>query len=268
MERTIQILTSCTGRKARASRDALSWEDFREGDEYIRIRERELEEEMLPARKMYTGRQHEHLMKGVKILRESEEEVSIDVSILSAGYGVVNEERMVAPYDLTFSEMNRRKARRWAREREIPSDVRATFRRDADLHIVLLGNAYLDAARLIGGAKEDWEVSGKTLFLCSGSAAKELGGKSGCLAVGLTNDHARKWGEGLVGLKGLVAKQLLLARASGEAIFSEEEARTVEEFLRRLPDSKKDRSHKPLRRGGLEETASGGSQTRLFENRT
>lgn len=266
MEQSIQILTSCTGRKARASSNALTWEDFREEDEYIRTRERELQEEMLPAREMYTGRQHEHLMKGVQTLRGSEEAVSVDVSIVSAGYGVVDEERMVAPYDLTFSEMSRREARSWAREQGIPSDVRKTLRKNADVHIVLLGTAYLDAARLIGGDREDWKVSGRALFLCSRSAAKGIGGRSGCLAVGLTNDHAREWGEGLVGLKGLIARQLLLARASGEAILSDEEAGGAEAFLNRLHDSKDDRPPSPFEGQNLEEIASGGRQTRLFEN--
>lgn len=260
---TIRIITSCTGQKARSNPKALTDEDFMEGAEHIRERETQMSGDLLEAGKMYTGRQHQHLMKGVNELRASGEEVEVKISIVSAGYGVLGEEERIAPYDMTFANMTTSEARKWALRIRVPEDVREVLRKEAALHMVLLGNDYLEAAQLIGAEKRKADVGGRALFLCSASAEKEVKNMNrACETVALTNEDARRWGEGLVGLKGRVAGELLRYRARGKSL-------TVG-----LPDTGK-------RRGGIEpliekvrkERANAenrpvmGTQISLFESR-
>ena len=68
---------------------------------------------MKPAGKMYTGRQHGLMMNGVKHLRAYFDAASFDVAIVSAGYGLISEERLIAPYNITFQG----KGLPWVRER-------------------------------------------------------------------------------------------------------------------------------------------------------
>jgi hypothetical protein len=51
---------------------------------------------MKPAGKMYTGRQHGLMMNGVEHLRANFDVASFDVAIVSAGYGLLTEERLIA----------------------------------------------------------------------------------------------------------------------------------------------------------------------------
>jgi hypothetical protein len=68
---------------------------------------------MKPAGKMYTGRQHSLMMNGVERLRADFDAASFDVAIVSAGYGLISEERLIAPYNITFQG----KGLPWVRER-------------------------------------------------------------------------------------------------------------------------------------------------------
>jgi hypothetical protein len=68
---------------------------------------------MKTAGKMYTGRQHALMMNGVEYLRADFDAASFDVAIVSAGYGLISEERLIAPYNITFQG----KGLPWVRER-------------------------------------------------------------------------------------------------------------------------------------------------------
>src|SRR5688572_11012428 len=76
---------------------------------------------------MYTGPQHLHVLGGVEHLRHHYGQDAVTLKIVSAGYGVIDEHRVIAPYDLTFNTMSRRQAREWARHLAIASDFRQTL---------------------------------------------------------------------------------------------------------------------------------------------
>jgi hypothetical protein len=93
---------------------------------------------------MYTGRQHVLMMSGVRRLREGLKQASFDVSIISAGYGLISEARSIAPYDITFQG----KGLPWARDRgtalKIPSMTRELLSK-YQVVFFLLGKEYLSS---------------------------------------------------------------------------------------------------------------------------
>jgi hypothetical protein len=98
VSRVMQVLvvTSCTGWKAVTSRSELTLEDFDDPDK-LAAREAQLSGLLRPASVMYTGRQHVAAMRGVDAIRAALGSQSVDVAIVSAGYGVVGETRPIAP---------------------------------------------------------------------------------------------------------------------------------------------------------------------------
>ena len=69
---------------------------------------------MRPAGAMYSGRQHLALMRGVAKIRERFGPEAVAVQIISAGYGLISEQQLIAPYNATFRGMPRRMASSWA----------------------------------------------------------------------------------------------------------------------------------------------------------
>jgi len=97
------VISSCTGDKEEKSPRELTLEDFADADRLAR-REHELASFRRPASVMYTGKQHEYLMHGVDKLRRAYGHYFVDLRILSAGYGLIDEDRVICPYDVTFSK--------------------------------------------------------------------------------------------------------------------------------------------------------------------
>ncbi len=135
------VITSCTASKRSDPPNALQQHDF--GDAaLLRQREHELAAYRCLAADMYTGPQHLHVVGGVRVLRAAG--VQCKLAILSAGYGLIAEDRPIVPYDVTFAAMSRTEARRWAAFLGIPAAVRAAIR-PYPLVIFLLGDKYLAA---------------------------------------------------------------------------------------------------------------------------
>jgi hypothetical protein len=139
----ILVITSCTGDKATIGDPGLQLSDFQDS-ERLKRGEGILRERMRPAGLMYTGKQHVCAMNGVRLLRGTLGADAVKICILSAGYGVIDEDRLIAPYDVTFSGMPRSEARRWARQIGAADGIRARLP-GHDLVIVLLGSLYLEA---------------------------------------------------------------------------------------------------------------------------
>ena len=57
------------------------------------------------AAEMYTGDGHRRLMNGVKNLRRTFGQGIVDVRIISPGYGLLEEDTLIVPYDYTFSKL-------------------------------------------------------------------------------------------------------------------------------------------------------------------
>lgn len=99
----ILVVTSCTGEKLHKPDNQLVLDDFKYIEKLVK-RERELAAYQERADKMYTGSQHLALMKGITEYRQHGGE--IDLCIISAGYGLLNEDARIVPYEVTFNTMD------------------------------------------------------------------------------------------------------------------------------------------------------------------
>ena len=201
------VLTSCTGEKAVESDRALTLADFQQGSAHVAKRERELNDALRRAGEMYTGLQHVRLMRGISRFRESTNKngCALDLYVLSAGYGIISEERKIAPYEVTFATMRGKELRKWADALKVPREFRKLMLRQYDLGLILLGDNYHLACEMDSGIK----FGGPTLLLCGTVMAKKLSNLSNVRVIAVSNPEAKRFSCGLVGLKGELAKRLL-----------------------------------------------------------
>lgn len=202
----IVVLTSCTGEKSIDSAEGLRLTDFERGATHVRAREKELKSQLRPAEDLYTGQQHVRLMRGVAALRAANvTDLSIDLSILSAGYGVVPASQKLAPYEATFQGMGKSELRSWADQLGVPKGFRDALAAPYDLGLVLLGDDYLDACALDANVR----LGGPTLLFCGRNTLRRLPKVGNLHAIALGNPEAKRFSCGLVALKGELAARIL-----------------------------------------------------------
>jgi hypothetical protein len=155
-----------------------------------------LQDLMRPAGRMYTGQQHVHAMNGVRLLRRTIGADAVRVCILSAGYGVIDEDRLIAPYDVTFTGMSRPEARRWARQIGAADGIRKCLP-GHDLVMVLLGSLYLEAVDPPLPA-----VRGQRIVYFAKAAERGRLTRTGGVLVVAGATESTLYGMGVIGLKG------------------------------------------------------------------
>ncbi len=213
-ETKVFVLTSCTGEKSVEDPKGLTLTDFQEGPAHVRERERGIKDKLTSAENLYSGLQHVRLMRGIQAARNAT--LDLDVKIVSAGYGVVDSDRKLAPYEATFIGMGKGALHKWAHQLGIPKDVRKALAAPYDLALVLLGDDYLTACEL----DEKIKLGGPTVVLCGKASAAHLPKLPHLHPVLLTNADAKRFSCGLVGLKGEIAARLLeqLAADNGRLV--------------------------------------------------
>lgn len=207
------VISSCTGDKA-VKIPALTLDDFADPNRLAQ-REHELASVRRPAAAMYTGRQHVYLMRGIDKLRAAFGNDFVDLRILSAGYGLIEADRAICPYDVTFSDMGKPQARAWARRLGVPSDVRAALE-DVEVAIFLLGSRYLDAVDPPIAARGRQRL----VFLAKPSESSRLTG-AGVVTIPAGKSEATRYGSGLVALKGKMFERFAEALAGRRVFFDE-----------------------------------------------
>ena len=195
----ILILTSCTGEKKFKPDNQLTMADFEKiGSKEFKQREKELSAYSLSAEEMYTGQQHIRLMRGLNLMAEaSKGDIFIDLKILSAGYGLLNDNAQIVPYELTFNGMKAKELRDWANFLKIPEKVLSAIE-GYHLSIFLLGKEYLKAVHF----PKTINNRGALLFLTSKGSASLLPSGPNIWTINLGNTDAKRMGAGLVALKG------------------------------------------------------------------
>ena len=200
------IITSCTGEKVVESDRQLTREDFAKGAAHVAEREKELKDSLRTAGEIYSGEQHVRLMRGVTERRKDEGGgMKVDLHILSAGYGLIPEDRLVAPYEITFATMKSKELRDWADSLHVPEDFRKTVAKPYDFGLILLGDNYLTACALDSSVK----LGGPTLLFCGTGMAKKLPTLANVRVVPVSNPEAKRFSCGLIGLKGELAARVL-----------------------------------------------------------
>lgn len=199
----ISVITACTGLKAPSTSPPLTMSDFVRGREHVRALHRRRNGSLVPAEELYRGQQHVRLMRGVEMARALNHRIS--VSIVSAGYGLVSGDELLAPYECTFQGMPASERRAWAGRLLLAEQVNAALSRQSDVAVVLMGDDYFDACRIVG----EMRVGAPTAILCGAKTALRIGPSANVHVVALTENDTRRFACGLVGLKGEVASRLL-----------------------------------------------------------
>ncbi|SDE92327.1 Queuine tRNA-ribosyltransferase [Fontibacillus panacisegetis] len=197
----ILVVTSCTGEKLHKPINQLVFDDFK-NKEVLRRREEELLEFKERADEMYTGSQHLALMNGIKEYRQQGGD--IDLCIISAGYGLLNEDEQIVPYEVTFNTMDSRSIKRWARELKI-TQVLQTKIAEYDLIFFLLGDKYLQAV--------EWPLNldknQKVIFFAGASSRARILNWDDYHVLTIGEKEAKTFKYGLIGIKGYLFAHLL-----------------------------------------------------------
>lgn len=208
----ILVITSCTGEKRYSPPGQLTREDFKDRNTpQFKTKEKGLLDYHLQAEDLYTGQQHLRLMRGVQLIRERMGFDCLNLHILSAGYGLIPGNQKIAPYECTFQGMKANELRSWADMLRVPQDIREVLAQPYDLGFILLGDAYLKACNLDEAA----HLGGPTILFCGGTIAAKLPDLKALQKVVLTNNEAKRFSCGLVGLKGELGRRALLAILRG-----------------------------------------------------
>ena len=205
----VLVISSCTGEKAVETDQQLVWDDFKSGRAHVATREKELGDFCRKAGEMYTGEQHVRLMRGIEALR-SKKALQVDLHILSAGYGLIPERQVIAPYEVTFATMKAKEIDAWSKVLNIPEDFRKLVAKPYDLGLILLGDNYLRACQL----DDSVNFGGPTILFCGTGMAKKLPKLANVRVVSISNPEAKRFSCGLVGLKGELAARLLSGAAA------------------------------------------------------
>jgi hypothetical protein len=158
------------------------------------------------AEDLYAGQQHRRLMRGVRLYRAAGEPAGhLELQIVSAQHGVIPGHEAVRSYDATFSGLPTERLLRRAARLGVPTAVAELLAAPRRLAILLLGDPYLRASRLL----QTTELGAPTLVFASPKSAGRLPSLGNLYPVMLDNDDARRFSCGLVGLKGELAARLL-----------------------------------------------------------
>ena len=198
------VFSSCTGEKAVETDQQLVWDDFKSGNAHVAAQEKELGDLCRKAGEMYTGEQHVRLMRGIEALR-SKKALQVDLHILSAGYGLIPERQVIAPYEVTFATMKAKEIDAWSKVLNIPEDFRKLVAKPYDLGLILLGDNYLRACQL----DDSVNFGGPTILFCGTGMAKKLPKLANVRVVAISNPEAKRFSCGLIGLKGELAARIL-----------------------------------------------------------
>lgn len=173
----------------------------------------------LRAEKLYTGRQQQFITEACDQLRDAGDEV--DRVFVSAGFGVVDENEELPPYEVTFNDYTTAEVRERGEKLGIGPDLRSLLNdEDAyDIVFVALGSTYIKSFDLTAVLAELPSETTGVLFNQPEIAEEE---RSVCSISARTAD-AKELGTIVVAVKGTYLQQFAENRAQrGEPSSTEE----------------------------------------------
>jgi hypothetical protein len=180
-----------------------------------------------PARRLYTGRQQQYIDSAVDQLRAAGD--SVDRVYVSAGFGLVEEETDLPPYNVTFAEMSASAIDDRAQRLGIPEAVRSRLTAERyDVVVFALGRDYYRACDL---EKALEALPSETLGVVFNSepVAEEY---ENVISISARTAEAKEYGTIVVALKGVYLQNLAAHRAAGRQIGNSDE---LGEYLRTEP---------------------------------
>jgi hypothetical protein len=134
------VIGSCGKKKLYPTSISPSCEDLTSSDD-IKTWLEKSNSSVAKVRDLYTGNQNRELVKGLDILRQIEK-TEVNLFIISAGFGLVEENIRLPSYDCSFSNMKKSKILERAEWLGIPSDFRKLVNSGYDLVYLALGKKY------------------------------------------------------------------------------------------------------------------------------
>lgn len=210
----ILIIDQCSNRKSYPDESTVF--DATEIDEIgLKVLRNQDEAISVPARKLYAGRQQRYIDEAIDSLRANDN--TIDRYFISAGFGLVDEDEELPPYDVTFAEMT-------ADEIEARATSLKITERTTD---VLISNSYDIVFFTLGGdyyrALDVDEVlsnlPGDTLGVTFNQ--EELTNQyNNVISVPARTEQAKEQGAIVVALKGIYLKNVAAHLATGTELKS------------------------------------------------
>jgi hypothetical protein len=192
----ILVISSCTGIKSVHHEEQLTLDDFRDAGQ-LRRRENSLAQWKTKACELYAGNHHRYMLQGVKTLRRAYGRAAVDLRIISAGYGLLREDELIVPYDVTFEQMTADQAKAWGLQLGLPHAVRKAIR-GYPLVVFLLGERYV---RVVDPPIEP--ALQRLVFLVKPDLARALC-RPGVTAVPLSVKESKRFRASTIALKGRV----------------------------------------------------------------
>ena len=100
-----------------------------------------------PAGTFYKGLGHQYVLNGVQSIRKALGQEAVDLKIISAKYGLLDENHIVYPYDMTFQGMSKDQIIEHSRKLDIHNEVQDLVP-NYGLVIYCLGKEYVEALEL------------------------------------------------------------------------------------------------------------------------
>ena len=196
----ILIIDQCSGSKSYPeSCPVYSADDIDEyGLEALRNRE---ESATKRAQKLYTGRQQEYIDTAVRTLRAANHEV--ERYFVSAGFGLVAENKELPPYEVTFSSMGAAQIDARSEQLGIREDVTEVLTRPYDIIFFALWADYSHAIDLGEQLAELPEAPIAVVFNQEDLSTPY----ENVVSIDARTDEAKEFGTIVVALKGLYLQQ-------------------------------------------------------------
>ncbi len=139
----VLVVGSCGKKKLYSSSKEPGCQDI-SGSDSIRHWKQKLSSLCVPVRDMYTGPQNSELVKAVDLLRTIPS-VKVQLNIISAGFGLLEEGELVPPYDCSFTTMKMAEVRTRSKELKLHASFAHLLESEFDFVYLALGKRYLVA---------------------------------------------------------------------------------------------------------------------------
>jgi hypothetical protein len=140
------VVTPCSARKRGEVIDPARAGDLADPERRQQVEAR-LVDFAQPALEMYTGTHHRMVMEGVQGVWERWGSRVLDVAVLSGGYGLLQADEVIIPYDVTFDEFEGDALADWVAHLGVPERVTSLVG-TYELVFYLLSGRYLTALSL------------------------------------------------------------------------------------------------------------------------
>ena len=238
----VLVLTSCAGEKKFNPPNSALVKDL-DDLELRQKKDAELGNYKTTAREMFISSQNKMIMEGLSYL-PAQETVKTDIAFITSGYGYLNEDDEVIPYDVNFSAMTMHEL---DNRTEILKLHEETFyhAKNYDIVLFLLGYEYLRALKL----PLPLPAETRQIFFISPSDEKVLPDQSNICVVLTGVEEAAKFSIKPAELKGYFFKQLCLSAKNDEKLFAKiyNKPQLIEQIIQKHAKSLSDKTSDQLK---------------------